>query len=124
MNKDQKLIAEAYSKVLESSMRDWDYDNELQLEPEAAQALGLDPRDTYYAQAYYDVENFHDAGDGRYTPPSSWVKTEIEPGALFFKENPETGDIDVPVTEEGEPALYKALLDALDQKVYAYEAER
>jgi hypothetical protein len=91
----------------------WDYDDEIKVE-------GI----TYYAQANYNIEHFHDSGDGIYTPPSSWINTELEPGALFFKENTETGDIDVPITEEEEPELYKQIYNALDVKVYELESER
>lgn len=102
----------------------WNYDDELQLEPAEAKKLNLDPKTNYYAQANYDTEHFCDSGDGVYTPPTSWVNTSVEPGALFFRENPDTGDIDIPITEESEPELYNALFRSLDQKIYKYEAER
>jgi hypothetical protein len=120
--RDLYLIAETYSKM--GFKPDYDYDDELQLKPKDAERLGINPKETFYAQANYNKEDYYDEGDGRWTPPSSWVKTGIEDDPLFYRENPETGDIDIPIKKEEEPELYKALFDALDEKIYEFEAER
>lgn len=118
--KDLYLLSEAYSEVLGQTKREpkWDYDDVIDVG-------GV----TYYAQANYEKEEFYDKGDGVYTPPSSWVKTEIieyngKPDVKFYKENPDTGDFDVPVTQEQEPELFKKIYDALDEKIYEWESER
>jgi len=120
--RDLYLLSEAYSKV--GAQPGYDYEDEIQLKPEDAKRLGINPKEVFFAQADYDKEDHYDRGDGRVTPPSSWVTTELLPYPLFFKENPQTGDLDVPVLEEEEPELYKALYDALDEKIYELEAER
>lgn len=84
---------------------------------------------TYYAQANYTLKEFYDQGDGIYTPPTSWIETEIDtydniPDVKLYKENLETGDIDVPIVQENEPDLFKRILDALDVKIYEFELGR
>lgn len=83
----------------------------------------------YYAQANYTLKRFYDPGDNIYTPPTSWIETEIdtvngEPDVKFYKENTETGDIDIPVIREQELELFKKLYEALDIKIYEYESVR
>lgn len=117
---DTKFLAEAYGEVMGKVRPEpkWDYDDEIEVD-------GV----TYYAQAMYTKEDHYDEGDGTHTPPTSWVTTEIdtyqgEPDVKFYKENPETRDFDVPVNQEQEPELFQKIYDALDQKIYKFEAER
>jgi hypothetical protein len=125
--RDLYLLSEVYSSL--NSRRwplksKWDYEDELQLKPKDAERLGVNPKEVFFAQADYDKEDHYDEGDGVYTPSSNWVTTEIFGDPLFFKENPQTGDLDIPITQEEEPELFKALYDALDEKIYEFEAGR
>lgn len=121
-DKDHKMLQEAYGQIISRPQyplkKTWDWDDEIEVD-------GVN----YFAQANYTKEDHYDEGDGTHTPPTSWVSTEIDtykgaPDVEFYKENPETGDFDIPVTQEQEPELFEKLFDALDQKIYKFESER
>jgi len=94
--------------------RKWDFDDVINVE-----------NTPFYVKADYEARHKYDDGDRKFTPSTSWVEVDIDERDLeVYKENPETGDFDIPVDREKEKDLYEKIFGALYEKIKDFETGR
>lgn len=112
--KDLYLLSETYEQVIKQKEKSWDFDDVIN--------VGDEP---FYVRADYEANYKSDPGDGRYTPPTSWVEVNIDERDIeFYKENPETGDFDIPIDRNQEKELFEKIFDTLYEKIKDSELNR
>ena len=105
--RDLYLLAEAYEQVFKKKEKNLDYDDVINVDGEP-----------FYVRADYEADYKSDPGDGRYTPSTNWVEVKIDERDIeFYKENPDTGDFDIPIDPIQEKELFEKIFDALYEKI-------